>query len=554
MYTALMIAGGVALLVFATRHLREGLDRLFGAELGRWLGRVARNPFKAFFAGMGAAAITPSSTTMSMLAVDAVQAGHVTTRQMLVIMLGADVGLTLTVQLIALSIHAYAPIIILAGVLLTQFARRRAWRGTGQVILSMGLLFLGVHVIHEAAAAYAPGPDLLALLDIAGRHPIFIAATAAVLAIALQSSTATVGLILSLAAASGTRAGALPVTLALALPVVLGANVGVSVTTLLVGFSRVESRRLALANLLAKLVTAGLLVAVLPWVVDRLGATPGGLARQVANAHTGFNVLKALLVIPLIVPLCRLVEAWVPAPPAGDSRSFGPRHIQNGPFDGATLAMAQSAREVMFAAEIVRSMLEDLWRAIKTGDSDLIRRISDRDNQVDLLDAEVKKFLARVSSAQELDADDVQEQLRQLRYLSELEAIGDIIDKNLCRLAKKKIKLGVHFSPRDWGELDDFDAMVLENMLLADTAFQTRDRELADKLLRHKDHIDLQIRRLRDQHFAALSADDPADYERGAIQLDLLTNLKRINSHVSHVAYATIHGGDYASATVTPRG
>ena len=279
----------------------------------------------------------------------------------------------------------------------------------------------------------------------------------------------------------------------------------------------------------------------------------GGLARQVANAHTGFNVLKALLVLPLIVPLCWLVEKWVPAPPAGDAQAFGPRHIQNGPFDGATLAMAQSAREIMYAAEIVRSMLEDLWRAMKTGDNDLIRRISDRDNQVDLLDAEVKKFLARVSAEQELDADDVQEQLRQFRYLAELEAIGDIIDKNLCRLAKKKIKLGVHFSPGDWRELDDFDNKVLENMLLADTAFQTRDRELADKLLRHKDHIDLHIRKLRDQHFAAISADDPADFERSAIQLDLLTNLKRINSHVSHVAYAVIHGGDYVSATATPR-
>ena len=193
---------------------------------------------------MGAAAITPSSTTMSMLAVDAVSAGHVTTRQMLVIMLGADIGLTLTVQLIALSIHAYAPIIVLAGVLLMQFARRKQWRGTGQVILSLGLLFQGVHVIHEAAAAYAPGADLLTLLEIAQRHPIALSSLAAVLAIALQSSTATVGLVLSLAAASHTTAGGVPVTLGLALPVVFGANVGVSITTLIVGYGRVESRRL----------------------------------------------------------------------------------------------------------------------------------------------------------------------------------------------------------------------------------------------------------------------------------------------------------------------
>jgi phosphate:Na+ symporter len=204
----------------------------------------------------------------------------------------------------------------------------------------------------------------------------------------------------------------------------------------------------------------------------------------------------------------------------------------------------------MYAAEIVRSMLGDLWRALKTNDEGLVREISERDNHVDLLDAEIKKFLAKLS-AQQLDEGEVQEQMRQLRYLAELESIGDIIDKNLCRLVMKKIKLNVQFQGDAWRELDEFDKMVLENMLLADTAFQTRDRELAEKLLRHKDHIDLQIRQLRDAHFVRFQADTEAQYEASAIQLDLLTNLKRINSHVSHVAFAVIHGGDYITGTTS---
>jgi phosphate:Na+ symporter len=425
--------------------------------------------------------------------------------------------------------------------LLMQFSPSRNYRSIGQVILSIGLLFFGVGVIKSAASG-SFSPDLITLLKIAENYPVGLAIFAAVMSFLLQSSTATIGLVMSLAVAGSSM------NLALALPVVCGANIGIAITTLMVGYRRVESRRLGLANLLAKLLTAAILLGLLQWIIPWLSRTPGDLGQQVANTHTGFNILKALLVLPLIRPLSSLVEMWIPAPAAGDRQAFGPRYIQHGPFDGATLAMAQSAREIMFAAEIVRSMLEDLWRAMKSNDEDLVRQISERDNQVDLLDAEIKKFLARLP-AQHLDADELQEQLRQLRYLAELESIGDIIDKNLCRIVKKKIKLRLDFSSETWQELDDFDKKVLENMLLADTAFQTRDRELAEKLLRHKDHIDLQIRQLRDAHFARFTADTEAQYETSAIQLDLLTNLKRINSHVSHVAYAVIHGCDYPTAT-----
>ncbi len=548
MFTALLIAGGVALLLFATRYLREGLDRLFGARLAPWLQQTAKSPLRSFLAGIGVASVTPSSTTMSMLAVDAVQAGHVTTQQMVVIMMGADIGITVTVQLIALSIDAYAPIIVLAGMLLLQFAHSRRWRGMGQVILSLGLLFMGMHVIKEAVSTSTPNPDFLTLLALARNYPVGLTCLAAVLAIVLQSSTATIGLVISLAAANSlAQHPGLQMNLGLALPVVLGANIGVGITTLIVGFGRVESRRLGVANLFAKTITASIILGLLPQVIAWLDRSPGTVVNQTANAHTGFNILKAFLTLPFITPLCALVERMIPASPAGQKPAFGPRYIQNGPFDGATLAMAQSAREIMYAADIVRSMLEDLWKALKTNDEKLVRQIAERDNHVDLLDAEIKKFLARMSG-QPMDPEETQEQLRQLRYLAELESIGDIIDKNLCRLVLKKINLGIDFPAETWRELDDFDKKVLENMLLADTAFQTRDRELAEKLLRHKDHIDMQIRQLRDAHFVRLPGQNDTDYEASAIQLDLLTNLKRINSHVSHVAYAVIHGGNYPTA------
>jgi phosphate:Na+ symporter len=198
-------------------------------------------------------------------------------------------------------------------------------------------------------------------------------------------------------------------------------------------------------------------------------------------------------------------------------------------------------REIMRVAELVRAMLDDLWHALKTNDEKLVREISARDDQVDLLDAEIKGFLTRLA-AQGLDHDQAAEQMRQLRYLAELETVGDIIDKNLCELTLKKIKLGVDFSKGGWVDLDDLFGKVKENAFIADTAFHIREKELAQKLLEHKNVLDSHVISLRDRHFARLNAGLVESHVTSAIHLDLLTNLKRINSHVTHVAYALLQG------------
>ena len=546
MFTVLLIAGGVALILFATRQLREGLDRLVGARLGPFLQKASRTPVRAFLAGLGASVVAPSSSTMSALAVQAVQSRFVSTRQMLLIMAGADIGITLMVWLSALNLQHFGPVLILFGWVAYQYSSRRKIRGFGQVALALGLLFQGITVIQGSIAGGVTSPDLQTLLGVASRNPLGMMVFAGLLSVFLQSSTATILLVVSLGSVDSA------ISMNVALPAVVGANVGVSLTTMIMGWSSIETRRLAGGNLAAKLIVAtGVLLLMMPLHLgDRLTSLPGPFAMDVANAHTLFNVMKAIIVLPLLTPLTRLVDALMPAPPAKSAASFGPQYINAGSYDGVSLAMGQSAREIMRAGEIVRQMLDDLWRAMKTNDEPLVREIAERDNQVDLLDAEIRKFLARLNG-QPMDADDQQEQMRQMRYLTELEAIGDIIDKNLCKLAIKKIRLNVDFGLEGWQELEEFDQKVSQNMLIADTAFQTRDKDLAEKLLRHKDHIDQQMRELRDRHFTRFAVATEAEYEMSAIQLDVLTNLKRINSHVSHVAYAVLHAQQYAVAGAT---
>lgn len=530
----LTIAGGVALILFGVRFLRKGLDRLFGPRLARSMQRLTKSRWRAMLTGLGVSLAAPSSTTVSILAVQSVQAGHLSARKMLAVMLGANIGLTVMVLLIALRLERYAPVLVLIGVLLFQFTRRSRPRGLGQVVLSLGLIFLAIGIIKAAAGQFEPGGDLVRILDIAGHYPFWIAIIAAVLTVFLQSSTAAIALVIGLGAAGAVN---LPLTLA----VVVGANVGLGLSTLLVGWAQVESRRLAMGNLLAKTAIAVAVLLALPWVVELVARVPTGLDKQIALTHTAFNVVLAAVFLPLVTPLHRAVCALVPEPADGRAQAFGPRYIADGPVEGLSLATGQSLREILRVSDIVRAMLKDLWQALVNRDADAARDIQKRDDQVDLLDAEIKRFLAELAQ-REGDQDETGEILRQLSYLTELETIGDVIDKNLAELVVKRAREQVEFSAEGWRELDDFYHKVAENLLIAETAFTTRDQELARQLLRHKEALSAYERKLRDRHFQRLRHGQRQSHESSAVHLDLLTHLKRINNHVTHVAYAIVDG------------
>lgn len=544
----LVIFGGVALLVFGVRYLRKGLDRLLGMRLGPWMQRLASRRGWSFLAGIAVSIVAPSSTTMSLLAVHTVQAGHLTARQMLTIVLGANIGLTIMVVLIALRLEQFAPVLILVGVALFQFTSRNRTRGVGQVVLAFGFIFLAIDVMQRGAlsaqAAWSePGASASEIInfDILQQYPLLLSLFAAVMAMALQSSTATIGLLIGVGATEA-------ISYKMAIPVVLGANVGLAVTTLIVAWRFIEPRRLALANLLLKsaVAAAGLLVVQLAG--DALPHPGPGFGLAIAAIHTGYNAVVAAIGLPIVGRVTDLVERLVPQPGPQQQKAFGPKYINAGPIGGVALAMGQSQREITRVSEITRGMLRDVWTAIQTGDEKLARQVSERDDQVDLLDTEVKRFLTKLAREEsgQFDAD---EQMLQLRYLAELETIGDIVDKNLSELALKKIRLGTKFSKEGAEELSDFHGKVFENTVIAETAFTTRDRALARQLLRHKSRIDEYERDLRDRHFQRLNEGLIESHETSAIHLDLLTHLKRINSHVSHVAYAILQDTEPGPAT-----
>ncbi len=532
MFTLLTIFGGVALILFGVRFLRKGLDRLFGARMAIWLQDLGRKPVKAFFSGIALAVFTPSSTTISILAVNAIKAGYLTGRQMLVVLHGTDIGLTVMVILLSLRIDAYAPIMLLVGVILFQFTKSEKKRGIGQIVLSLSFVLLGVGIAKTAVMGVKDNQEIISLVGIVQHHPFLLALLAMGLTIMFQSSTAAIALVIAFGHIEGA-------SLALAVPAVVGANVGISMTTLVFGWTQIHARRLALAKLMGKALVALAVLLFMDAVVALLVRVPGHLDAQVAVSHVAFNVASAIFCLSVDRWLYQFVVSMVPEPPQTQQTMFAARHLTGGPIESSALALGLSHKEILHVGEIVRQMFSDVWLALKTNDGDLARAVAQADDKVDLLDSEIKRFLTRVLTL-ETDGHDSREQMKQLRYLNELENIGDIIDKNLSELAEKKAKLKLEFSNEDWSELELVYTKVSHSLLVADTAFTTRDKTLAQSLLDLKDQIGALDEQLRDKHFQRLKEGSSGQFQASSIHLDILTNLRRINSHVSHIAFAIL--------------
>lgn len=525
--------GGVALILFGIRLSRKGFQKLAGPHLRGALDTLTSNRLKAFTSGFVVTTMSQSSLATALMLISFMSAELIRLPQTIAIILGADVGTTITVQLLAFHVYDYAMAVVGIGACLYLFPKSRTTQGVGQGILGFGLVFFALKVVADATAPLKDNDAMRTLLTLVEGSPLTCLLVSAVLTVVLQHSAATLGIALALA-----TQGLLPIEHAM--PIVLGANVGTGVLPLIASGSHVEARRLAVANLIMKCVGAAiafLLLAPFSRCVAWFSADP---ARAIANAHTLFNVVVAVIFLPVTPWVAQWVTRLVAAPAPGEA--FGPKYLQKGLLESPALALGQAARETLHMGDIVTSMFRDSIRVFATDDDHLRSLTQDRDDRVDLLDKEIKLYLTRLS-ADGLTPEEGRRKLAILGFVHELENIGDITDKNLMELARKKITNQYRFSKEGWAEIEDFHRKVLENLEIALAAFTNQDKELARKLLRHKEHLGDLERSLRQRHLDRLQAGVRESIETTSVHLDVLSNIKRINSHLTAVAYPILEQG-----------
>lgn len=525
----LKLLGGVALLLWGMRMVETGISHAFGSGLRKLVGGSMRHPVMALFVGLGVTGLLQSSTATAMITASFARQGLVQTAPALAVMLGADVGTSLVVQVLYYDLSWLSPLLFLIGVVGYKTGRSTVRQNVSRAIIGLGMILLALSQIvsvTEPLRGASPFHDLLRLLSI---EPIVLLLMVAVLTWLAHSSMAMV-----LLCASLTSGGLLSLEAGLAM--VLGANLGGGLPQITATLgSAPEVRRIPFGNFLFKItgvaVTLPLLTPLTEYVAS-MGDVPG---RQIVHFHMFFNLGLATVFLFLTRPVANLLQYWLPDAEARED-STEPRYLDLSAIENPALALAHAERETLRMGDVVERMLDHTITVLRTNDRTLLEKIERMDDTVDALYQAIKFYLTDLSR----EPLNEKESLRTTEIISftiNLEHIGDIIDKNLMELAATKIRNHLQFSEEGLRELSDLHHHLLENLKLGFGVFMSGDVDMARRLLREKATFRRLERSAAENHLNRLRVKRIESIDTSSLHMDILNELKRINSHITSVAY-----------------
>jgi len=525
----LNLLGGVALLIWATRMVRTGVLRAFGERLRGVIARMTRNRLAACAAGVAIAASLQSSTAAALLLTSFAERGLITLTPALAVLLGADIGSTLVVQAMSFDPRPLIPALLLAGTLAFMISENPIVKQLGRVAIGLGLMILALGLIITASEPLRDNWLLVEVLAHLGGEPLLALAIAAMLTWLVHSSVAAVLLFISLA-----LAGVLDATLALTL--VLGANVGSGFIPLGMNLRAAPAvRRMLAGNLMFRTLGA---LAALPFVghaAALLALIDTDVARQAANAHTLFNLALTAVFLPLTGLAARLLNRVLPDPPsAPGAQPIG--HLDEAALDRPNVALSAATREVMRLADTVEVMLREAilpFEQVHAARREAIKRL---DAEVDRAQEAIKLYLTKLTR-RPLTEEQSRQAFDLILFTTNLEHVGDIIDKTLLELAAKKHRLRVSFSDEGWGEIKRLHQLAVEQFRLAVAVFVTRDPEMARQLVEAKERVRVMEREATQNHLRRLREGALASIETSSMHLDILRDLKRVVAHLTAVAH-----------------
>ena len=533
--TLLQLAGSVALLLWGVHMVQTGVQRTFGARLRGLLGTALRNRFTAFLAGLGVTAILQSSTATGLMVTGFAAGGLVDLVPALAVMLGANVGTTLIVQLLSFNVAEVAPVLVLIGVLMFRRGTTST-RDLGRVFIGLGLMLMALRDLLEVVTPYEDVPSLRLLLGAVATAPLLDVILAAGITWAAHSSVAVVLLVVSLAAK-----GVVPPDAAFAL--VLGANLGTAINPCLEGAAGDDpvAKRLPVGNLLNRLAGVAIALALLG-PIGRLMVTiePTG-SRTVADFHTLFNLVLAAASFPLLPAWASLLRHLLPArvDPADPSR---PMYLDPAAHEAPVVALGGAAREALRLADVLEAMLTGLRDVLEHDDRRRVAETKRLADVLDKLDSAIKAYLTTIEPEAMADADH-RRVSEILAFATNVEHAGDVVDKNLLGLTAKRIKRGLAFSKEGQAELLGIVDRLLANLRTAAAVFMTQDVRAARLLAAEKEAFrDLEARATT-AHFERLRAGRIETAETSTLHLDILRDLGRVNTHlVAAAAYPVLEG------------
>jgi len=529
--TLMQIVGSVTLLLWGLRMVQTGISRGFGTELRQIVQANTGNRFRAFLAGLVVTMLVQSSTATALITSTFARHGLVTLVAAIAIILGADVGTTLVAQLLSLDLSLLPFILTFVGFALHRTADSLRYRQLGRVLIGLGLMLFALRFILLSAEPLRQSVVLQDILISLGSEPILAVLLVAVLAWVTHSSLATVLLISSLVSS-----GVVPLVLGVYL--VLGANLGGAIPPIIATLkSGITARRVTIGNAVLK--ALGVIV-LMPFagLIEQSAREMGiGADSLVINFHMAFNIMLALVFLPIVGIVGAQLERFVQEPETTVSEE-GPRYLDEALIDTPVLALNAASREVLNMATHVETMLRGVSTAMESTEKAPIAQLREHEDVIDLYYEEIKFYVTQITK-QEMNNTETARAAEILLFTTNLEHIGDIVE-NLLTISEKRVSDNLMFSEQGQVEIEELHSRVVANLNLATGVFMSGEASVARMLLEEKTSVNKLQSVLTQNHMERLREGTPETMETSSLHLNTLRDLRRVHSHITAVAYPVL--------------
>ena len=540
MLSLLNLLAAIALLVWGTQIVRTGILRVFGENLRQWLAAGMNSRVSSLLAGVAVSSLIQSSTATGLIVASFLGRALMPLSVALAVMLGADVGTSLMAVAFSFDLSWLSPLLIFGGVVMFVSREKSNAGRLGCVAIGLGLILLSLQLIVASTKPLTDAPALRTLLAALPSDVLLDILVGAALTVLSYSSLAIVLLTATLAAS-----GIVPPGVALGL--VLGANLGSGVLAVLImARAPVAERRLPIGNLIFKALGCLLMVPLLPLVLPWLQRSGLDVPQQIVGFHLGFNIALALLLIGFTGIAARQLQRMLAQAPLSAAQRH--KHLDASALDTPSLAISCAAREALHQADVVETMLRGIIPVLQQNDLSLAERLRKMDDKVDELYTEIKLYLTQISR-ESLSEDESRRWPDVMAFTINMEQIGDIIERVLQDIEDKKIVPNRRLSDAGMAEVCHLHERLLSNLRLAMSVFLDGNLRDARKLLEEKARFrDLQFEYAAN-HITRLQANTPQSIETSSLHLDLISDLKRINSHLCSVGYPILESAGALRAT-----
>ena len=526
---AFNIIGGLALFMYGVTLLRETLGKISGKRVVRILEKVSDDPIRGMGAGAGATLMTQSSSITVLTLIGFVNAGMMTFRQSVNVMLGSEIGTTITAQLVSFDIGGIFWPLVAIGFFMKMFSKRENIQLAGTVIFSLGLLFLAMEFMKQGAAPLTTDyPFFSTLINDFGAIPIFGILIGALIAGVTQSSSATTSLVIAMG-------GAGVIALGPAIALVMGANIGTCFLELAAGVgATTPAKRTAVAQTIINIVGVVIFIPFLGPFASLVSTTATELPRQIANAHTIFNVLVSLIFIPLVGLLVRFCERLIPDK---EGEVIGKHFFDDEMLHMPLAALMEAERELINTAERTVQMIVLSKSALLTKNLDDAKKVLRMEDEVDESCRDTEDFIDKIRE-EELKKEDAIWRVKLLAVLTDIERVGDLAS-NIAEFVVDKLKNGIAFSEAGKEDVSDMFDLVEETWAIAVKSLKTKDKDLAKVAEKMEDDVDDLERKLKERHVQRVSAGTCVP-QADQVFIETLRNLERISDHADNIAYDVI--------------